>query len=296
MLKYKDMTFQEVHNLNKDKTILLLALSPIETHGPHLPLGTDLIISEKLLLKYKEEIEKKYPNHTVIKIPSLPFGSSLLPVDGSLEIKTRLLEKILYNYIEQLAKINFKYLFIIDNHGGPTHQMAIQAVTNKIYKKHNFYAIDLFNYFFRLMIENNKELLDRLVSEDIEYGDDKDLHAGSNETSLLLYLSKENVGNYQDLKDSTIPNFNGLSKYIYKIARTFNSKSLYHLAVNLAWINDKNMIPYLGCPTKANADKGKEMIDARVNIGMKIIDKVLSDQFVEIKPILWKLRILRYFH
>lgn len=290
------MTFQEVQKLNKDKTILLLALSPIETHGPHLPLGTDLIISEKLLLKYKEKIEKKYPDYTVIKVPSLPFGSSLLPVEGSLEIKTRLLEKTLYNYIEQLAKIGFKYLFIIDNHGGPTHQMAVQAVTNKVYKKYNFYAIDLFNYFFRLMIEKDRELLDRLESEDIQYGDDTDLHAGSNETSLLLYLSKEDVGKYQDLKDSTIPSFNGFSKYIYKASRLFNSKGLYHLAVNLAWINDKDMLPYLGYPTKAKADKGRDMINARVNIGMEIINKVLNDQFVEIKPILWNLRILRYFY
>ena len=35
------MTWEDVDKLDRDKTIFFLPFSPIEEHGPHLPLGTD---------------------------------------------------------------------------------------------------------------------------------------------------------------------------------------------------------------------------------------------------------------
>ena len=40
-LKLDEMSWLEVENLNKEKTIIFLPIGPVEEHGPHLPLGTD---------------------------------------------------------------------------------------------------------------------------------------------------------------------------------------------------------------------------------------------------------------
>ena len=296
MLEYKNLTYKEIENLNRNKTIFLMALSPLETHGEHLPLGTDLIISDKLLELYHEKISNKYPDYNIIKLPSLALGASLLPIDGSIEIKARNLEKIIYDISLNLNKLGFKYLILADNHGGPAHQMAIESASSKARKKLGFRLLDPFNYFFKLMIKKDNKLLDKLNAQEGEIGDDKDLHAGNNETSLMLYLSSKNVREeYKKMKRSEVIEFNGLSKLLKKLSIIFNSVSLKHLAINLAWINDKNMKPYLGEPNEANIDRGQEMVEARISIEMEYIDKIIKNQEIEEKPLLWSLRFLRYF-
>jgi creatinine amidohydrolase/Fe(II)-dependent formamide hydrolase-like protein len=289
------MTYQEIEKLNRDKTIFLMALSPLETHGPHLPVGTDLIVSEQLLLGYAKKLSQKYPDYDLIKMPSLPFGGSLLPVKGSIEIKARNLEKILFDISKNLSEMGFKYLFLADNHGGPAHQMAIEAASQKVAKKLKFNLIDPFNYVFKMMVEHDDRLLDQLSSKEGAIGDDPDLHAGNNETSLMLHLSPEQVDHYQEIKDSLIPEYKGIAKIIKKISEVFNSKSLAHLAVNLAWINDDQMTPYLGKPAQANFSRGKEMVNARIEIAMQFFDKVIKGEKIKEKPMLWNLRFLRYF-
>jgi len=296
MLEYKNMTYKEVENLDRTKTIFLMALSPLETHGEHLPLGTDLIISEKLLKRYYERLDEKYPDYNIVILPSLALGASLLPVEGSIEIKARNLEKLLYDICINLNNLGFKYLILADNHGGPAHQMAIESAAYKARKKLGFRLIDPFNYFFKLMIEKDNKLLKKLNAKEGEIGDDKDLHAGNNETSLMLYLSPESVREeYKELKISKVINFSGLSKILKTLSNIFNSDSLKHLAINLAWVNDKNMKPYLGEPKKAISDRGQEMVEARISIEMEYIEKTINDQDFQEKPLLWNLRFLRYF-
>ncbi len=296
MLEYKNMTYQEVEKLDREKTIFLMSLSPLETHGRHLPLGTDLIVSEKLLEKYNEEINVIYPDYEIIKLPSLSLGSSLLPVDGSIEIKSRNLEKILYDFCINLNKLGFKYLILADNHGGPAHQMAVESAVYKARKKLGFKLVDPFNYFFKLMIKKDQKLLDKLNSKEGEIGDDKDLHAGNNETSLMLYLSCENVKeNFRDLDESNVLKYDGWAKLLKTASKIFDSESLKHLAVNLAWIDDENMKPYLGNPSKANKIRGQEMFEARITIEMEYIEKIIENEGFNEKPLLWNLRFLRYF-
>ena len=296
MLEYKNMTYKEVENLDRTKTIFLMALSPLETHGEHLPLGTDLIISEELLKRYHERLDEKYPDYNIVILPSLALGASLLPVEGSIEIKARNLEKLLYDICINLNNLGFKYLILADNHGGPAHQMAIESAAYKARKKLGFRLIDPFNYFFKLMIEKDNKLLKKLNAKEGEIGDDKDLHAGNNETSLMLYLSPESVREeYKELKISKVINFSGLSKILKTLSNIFNSDSLKHLAINLAWVNDKNMKPYLGEPKKAISDRGQEMVEARISIELEYIEKTINDQDFQEKPLLWNLRFLRYF-
>jgi len=293
--EYKNMTYQEIEELNKDKTIFLMALSPLEAHGPHLPVGTDLIVSEQLLLGYAKKLSQKYPEYQLIKMPSLPFGGSLLPVKGSIEIKARNLEKILFDISKKLSEMGFKYLFLADNHGGPAHQMAIEAASHKAAKKLKFNLIDPFNYVFKMMVEHDERLISKLSSNFGEIGDDPDLHAGNNETSLMLHLSPSQVGEYTKMQDSLIPEYKGLAKIIKKISKFLNSKSLAHLAVNLAWINDDQLTPYLGKPAEASSFRGKEMVKARLEIAIQIFDKVIKGEKIKEKPMLWNLRFLRYF-
>jgi creatinine amidohydrolase len=48
IISYVRMSLPEIEALDREKTIFLMAVSPIEVHGPHLPLGTDVFVAEEL--------------------------------------------------------------------------------------------------------------------------------------------------------------------------------------------------------------------------------------------------------
>src|SRR4051812_39439338 len=44
--RFADLTWEEVAALDRERTVLLLPVGSTEPHGPHLPLATDVIISD----------------------------------------------------------------------------------------------------------------------------------------------------------------------------------------------------------------------------------------------------------
>ena len=125
MLKYDNLTLTDIQALPRDRTIFALAMSPIEVHGPHLPVGIDVVIAENVLELVAERASSAYPNLGFVSLPSLYLGADALPVPGSLGVSARALESILYDLGKGLAVQGFKYLLVTDNHGGPSHQLAV---------------------------------------------------------------------------------------------------------------------------------------------------------------------------
>ncbi|APR01939.1 creatinine amidohydrolase family protein [Clostridium botulinum] len=74
ILNMEKITWKEILNLDKDKSVILVALSPIEEHGPHLPLGTDYIAAKDLLKATIDSLEKQNNLYNYIIYPSLPIG------------------------------------------------------------------------------------------------------------------------------------------------------------------------------------------------------------------------------
>lgn len=74
ILNMEKITWKEILNLDKDKSVILVALSPIEEHGPHLPLGTDYIAAKDLLKSTIDSLEKQNNLYNYIIYSSLPIG------------------------------------------------------------------------------------------------------------------------------------------------------------------------------------------------------------------------------
>lgn len=49
VLEYVELCLPEILELDREKTVFLISVSPIEVHGPHLPVGTDVFIAEELM-------------------------------------------------------------------------------------------------------------------------------------------------------------------------------------------------------------------------------------------------------
>jgi len=297
---YADLTFTELKKINPVKVICLMTVSPLEVHGPHLPLGTDVYIGEKLQQEYCKALLKQYPDFELLLLPPLFAGCDSLPVKGSITIRAKTLERFLLDMAGQLSKQGFKYLVICDNHGGPSHQIAMEVASRKAWRRNDFYLINPFNVIYRMMVRHDKNFLQAINLSPGNCGDDADTHAGTNETSLMLATNPELVSDYLNVPASFLAKRKGLGAVVGSLGKILGKMGLVnlnadleHLANLLNWTRDAKSQPYLGSPSKANAYDGERMIKGHVSIAVDLIEKAILGQRPSTKPMLWWLRLFR---
>ncbi len=299
MQEYIHLNRKEVENLNKEKTIFFMAVSPIEVHGDHLPLGTDVVIAEELQKRYEVRMQKKYPEYKLVRLPSLYLGSDAVPVKGSLPIPATTLKEVLISMGKGLAEQGFHYLFLSDNHGGPRHQMAMELAARKLWKDYRFYLVNPFNLVYRLMVQNNEDFLEKTGLEPGKCGDAPDTHAGTNETSLMMAAAPAMIDDtYKSAAPSPLPPPDRTVLTAAKLTGIVSDslkKELSHLAALMGWVKDPAMKSYMGMPDDATEEAGEAMLEARVEIAMVLFGKALRGDEIKIPPMLWKLRILHRF-
>ncbi len=295
--RYVELTLTELNEIEPQKTICLMTVSPIEVHGPHLPLGTDVFVGEKLQMEYCKALAKKYPDYSLIILPPLFAGCDTVPVKGSISIRARTLEKFMWDYVRGLAGQGFKYLIICDNHGGPSHQIAMEIVSRKAWRRYRFAIINPFNVVFKKMVQCDKNFLESIDLLPGKCGDDTDCHAGTNETSLMLVTNKDLVKGYEDIPANQLPARTGMGaiigwmgSIISKIGSARIKGELEHIANLLGWVNDST---YIGSPNLASPEAGERMLKGHVAATMELVDNALSGERPYTEPMLWWMRAFR---
>jgi creatinine amidohydrolase len=304
VLEYVDLTLEELKSLAEkaEKTVFTMAVSPIEVHGPHLPLGTDILIATAVRDRVQSRVSQKDPDVTFVNLPPLYCGSDALPYPGSLSVSAASLSGVLYDYSKGLARQGFKYLFIFDNHGGPRHHLGIAAASEKAWSRHRFYLVDPFIDIYRRMVMHDSELLSQTGLEPGACGDDADNHAGTNETSLVMAVSDDYAGkDFSGIAASLPPQLTSAARAVDALGRTIESlgasragPDLRHLAQALAWTGERDFRPYMGAPALASRAAGEAMLEAHVRISVELIEQAMSGREVRLKPILQSLSFLRH--
>lgn len=294
VLEYVKLRLPELQQLDREKTVFLISVSPIEVHGPHLPTGTDVFISLELQARYAQQLQQRHPELTIVALPPLYTGSDALPVAGSLSVPAVHLRGTLLAYARGLARQGFRYLFVADNHGGPRHQMAIESAAQKAWKSWRFYLIDPFAVDFRYMCHLDPAFLKQTGLVAGTCGDDTDSHAGTNETSLMLAASPQSVEGYHEVPPSRPPRpkLGMAAGVVGALGGRRAGKDVRHLGNTLAWVSQSDMLPYMGDPSRASREAGEAMLAARAAIAMELFERALQGQRVDTRPMLWWLRIL----
>jgi creatinine amidohydrolase len=118
-----------LHELTRERVSALaskaLAVIPIgatEQHGPHLPVGTDFLVVERIARTAATIAQAEIP---IVVTPTLPFGSSHhhFPFGGTLSLPTELYYRVLMELGSSLVTDGFRRLFFLNGHGG-NHELA----------------------------------------------------------------------------------------------------------------------------------------------------------------------------
>lgn len=257
MKDYLTLTCEEVLKLDRERTVFISVISPIETHGKHLPLGTDVFIAHKVMEETCREIEKY---HEVVKLFELPLGSDAQPVFGSIQLSYRTFKRVVLEVGTQLAKMGFKYWIVFDNHGGPRHQLALAETSIELKKKFGFNLVVPFLHIFQEMLSDSPDIG---IPAGMN-GDASDLHAGTNETSLMLYVRTEMV------KTMNLPRYFPKKRTaLGNLLRLLKAESL---AITIDWISDPSNPYYLGDPSLADPERGKKMVEYHVKRSIELFE------------------------
>jgi len=262
--RLEELTFPELDALDRDRTVVIFAVSPLEEHGPHLPLGVDAFTADYFARAMAERITAERPGWSVVLAPALHLGSWLVEAPGSVRIRQRTLRNLLIEYGSSLARHGFKYLLISTGHAGPGHLVALEEAARAVSRR---FAVSMASFtgrlahdFWRgkLQAEIERYLARPLTDEEREALRD-DRHAGKWETSMILWLRPELVREgYRDLPPSRFP---------------LRQRLTPHYPVRHG-----NRLGYIGSPALANAEFAQASARALLDAAMALVNPFLDGQ------------------
>ncbi len=299
-LSYLDLTYTELAALDRDQTVAVSAVSPVEVHGPHLPLGTDLFIAEELRDRVAGLFGVQHPDWNVLVLPTLAAGSDPIPLPGSVEVAPAALEGFVRGWARALSGQGFRYWVLLDNHGGPHHQLAIET-TGRWAARKGLNLIAPFHLEFRRMVALDPGLLEATGLAAGAVGDITDSHAGTNETSLMLAARADAVRpNYTTLERGRVSPPRGPTRALASLGRLLGRLGASDAATDfrfissaLAWVSDPEMESYQGRPSAADPAAGERMLEYRAALAIELLEAAISGAPVQTKPLGWSIRRLR---
>ncbi len=299
-LQYAELNARELASLDRTRTIALMAMSPLEVHGPHLPMGTDAMLAEGQLDRLLARLEERYPDYDRLVLPTIHAGSDTIPSAGSFNVDSRALYYLLVAAGSSLAKQGFRYLVVTDNHGGPRHQIAIEKAVRRLYRKHGFSVIAPFLNFYRRMVECDPALLRDTGTAQGSCGDLTDCHAGRNETSLMLAAARGSVASdWESLGLAAVSPRSAVYRLVMATRPLLNwvgarqlAADLPALALALGLLTARDKPTYVGEPRLATAEAGERMMDALVEEALAQVERAMSGRPPFSRPVLWSLRFV----
>lgn len=205
IFRFEELNWKELDAMDRSATMFFLPVSPLEEHGPHLPIGVDFIHADFFAREAADLLESRHPHWNFILIPALALGSHVIDYVGSIRIRQRVLRDLLFDYGSSLAKHGFKYIVVFSAHGAPGHIVALEEACEAVSRKYRIqmiapagrFTIGLFlgEYYDRFNKFMPKPLADEML-KDMR----KDYHAGLWETSMMLMFRPDLVKDeYRDL-------------------------------------------------------------------------------------------------
>ncbi|BBO85338.1 hypothetical protein DSCO28_59040 [Desulfosarcina ovata subsp. sediminis] len=117
----------ELDRLDRLQALVMIPLSPIEAHGPHLPLGTDIIAAADIAAQAAARLNAEDPQRPVVLSPALPLGCAAITADfsGTLSLRGSTLRAVVCDICRAWVGHGFKNLLICNHHLDPVHMKAI---------------------------------------------------------------------------------------------------------------------------------------------------------------------------
>ncbi|HEY2925218.1 MAG TPA: creatininase family protein [Candidatus Eisenbacteria bacterium] len=229
-----DMTWEEVRDLDRARTVAILPVGAVEAHGPHLPLATDVVIARAMARAGGEQIESR--GFGVLILPPLPYTAASYAAGfaGTISIGGGTVTALLLDLARELTRHGFGALALANAHLDPAHLDALAEAERRAREGRLLPVI---------FPDISKKPWALRLTEEFQSGA---CHAGRYESSIVLAERTDLVR--ERIRTGLPPNPASISKAIRSGAKSFEEAD--------------GKRAYFGWPADATAEEGRASIDA----------------------------------
>lgn len=297
LLRAEEITYSDVQQLPRERSIAFLSISALEVHGPHLPLGMDMFMARWQAEETARRFAEAHPDWTVVLYPHLPLGTDELPLPGSMDATQQTVYRALLAHGASLARAGFAYAVVTNGHGGPRHASAIEAACRQVSRRH---GIQMFSPSIAVLhgivagarhgqIEAN---LGRPLTAQEREGLMRGEHAATMETSFALAERPDQVSPlYRELGPDGPPPFRPLAAAGQALGRFLpgdprrRREVVDSLASGLGWLLNArygygrpDRVTYQGDPSAASAELGAAIRETTVQGCLEYVERVTGGE------------------
>jgi creatinine amidohydrolase len=264
MKQWEDLRGSEFAQLDPEKTIIGITCSPLEVHGPHLPVKADICEGEALSLRTAELLAERYPDLTFLQLPAIYVATDAVPQRGSIIFRSETMIKVLLDLGRSLCQQGFKKIWVGNFHGSPRHFLGIEKAADRVNRKYGGQMISVFSGMAKRLTEGTSDVSELLAQvggltkEQLK----GDTHGGLVETSMLLHLLGEKA---------IAPDFRDLPRMTHNQRREKQGKNPQTTAEQktvrgriqelISLIDYFRSETYAGNPADASAESGEAILE-----------------------------------
>lgn len=195
-----DLTWPELEKQAKQNPLVILPISIIEQHGPHMDLAPDIYLVHNMAKTVTKYLNEK--NVKCLIAPPMFWGISESTgcFPGTFSIRPETMIELLYDIVSSLDNWGFTKVFILNMHGDSLHIKTIIKGIQKIKCNINlddicFILEEEVAPHFGLDGTEDYVLLYRSEMDGncFSWSDYADIHAGGEETSSMLNFFPDSV-------------------------------------------------------------------------------------------------------
>ena len=196
--RLEEMSTPALDALDRARTVVILTVSPLEAHGPHLPVGVDAFAARHFAEAIAERVVAGRPGWSVVLLPTLHLGSFTFDTVGTISVRQRVVRDAVVDYGDSLARAGFRFILIANGHAGPGHLTALDEAAAIVTRRHgvtmaSFTGHLAWEFLRGRFVDRIEAQLGRVLTDTERAAFAEDAHGGWWETSLMLLLRPELV-------------------------------------------------------------------------------------------------------
>lgn len=250
MNDFQTLTWKEAREALKRGVIAILPVGSTEAHGPHLPLATDVIISEEMSRRAAAKLNER--GIEALVLPPIAYSVTDFSSDfaGTISIKRETAAALIRDICVSLYAQGARLVAIANSHLEPEHIASINE------------AIELVNKETGRAVafpDKRRRRWAATLTEEFRRGD---CHAGSYETSLVMAARPELVREATRRELEQVPI--SIAEKIREGATSFTEAG--------------GTEAYFGDPRSASRNEGEASYEALSDMLVTSVEEALADQ------------------
>ena len=126
-----DLTWEEAGGLDRGRTVAVLPVGAVEAHGPHLPLGTDVVIATAMAREGAARLVAR--GIGAVLLPPLPYTAAPFAArfPGTISLSPDSVTALVLDLARELTRQGYAALAIANAHLDPAHIAALDTAADR---------------------------------------------------------------------------------------------------------------------------------------------------------------------